>query len=79
MTRIFWIIGFSITVLMFAFLTVARLDALITRKHLSLTGWAMLITSSSTAWFMFGRLRAAIRYDDPTKDLAAETTEKLQH
>ncbi len=69
MTRVLWIIGFSITVLMLAMLAVACMAALITRKHLNLTGWAMLITSSSTIWFMYGRLRAAIRYGDPTRDL----------
>ena len=77
MTRILWIIGFSVTVLMFALLAVACLAALITRKHLSLTGWAMLITSSSTAWFMYGRLRAAIRYGDPTSDLRDGTARNL--
>ena len=78
MNRFLWIIGFSITVLMFSFLAVVCFAALITHKHLSLTTLATLITSSSAAWFMFGRLQAAIRYGDPTKDLDDQNVRDLQ-
>ena len=73
MARVFWIIGFSITVLMFGLFTVASLAALVNRRFQSLAAWTALITFSSTAYFMFGRLRAAIRYGDPTKDLNGGT------
>ena len=69
MTRIFWIVGLSITVLMFGLFAVLSLAAQVTHRFLSLAAWATLITFSSSAYFMFGRLRAAIRYGDPTKGL----------
>lgn len=69
MTRIFWIIGLSITVLMFAVMAITCLAGLIMRRHLNLNLWMMLISFSYGAYFMFGRLRAAIRHGDPTKGL----------
>jgi hypothetical protein len=68
MTRALWIIGFSITVFMFGLFAVLSLVALVTHRFLSLAAWATLITFGSSAYFIFGRLRAAIRYGDPTKD-----------
>jgi hypothetical protein len=69
MTRIFWIVGLSITVLMFSLMAIICLAGLIMRRHLSLNAWTMLILSISSAYFVFGRLRAAIRHGDPTKGL----------
>jgi hypothetical protein len=43
--------------------------ALVTHKHLNLTGWTMLVLSGYGAYFMFGRMRAAIKYGDPTKGM----------
>ena len=68
MARILWIIGFSITILMFTFMTALCLIALVTRRRLNPTGWTMLVMGAYSAYFMFGRLRAVIRYGDPTKD-----------
>jgi len=69
MTRSFWIVGLSITVLMFTGLAIICIAALITRRHLSATGWTMFLLSMSSVYFMFGRLRAAIRFGDPTKGM----------
>lgn len=69
MARLSWIIGFSIAVLMFGLFAVLSLAALVTHRFLSLAAWAALITFSSSAYFLLGRLRAAIQYGDPTKDL----------
>lgn len=69
MTRILWIIGFSITVLMFGLFAALSLAALATRRFLNLGTWASFITFSSSTYFMLGRLHAAMRYGDPTKDL----------
>lgn len=72
MIRVFWIIGFSITVLMFGLFAVLSLVALVAHRFLSLGAWAVLITFSGSAYFMLGRLRAAIRYGDPTTDQNGE-------
>lgn len=69
MARVFWIIGLSITVLMFGLFFVLSLAALVRHRFLSLAAWAALIGFGSSAYFIFGRLRAAIRYGDPTQDL----------
>ena len=68
-TRIFWIAGFSITVLMFAGMTLLCVIALFEKHHLNGTGWTMFVCSLCSTWFMFGRLRAAIRFGDPTAGL----------
>lgn len=69
MTRILWIVGLSIALFMFAAYTILCVAALIIHKHLNLTGWTMLVVSAYAAWFMFGRLRCAVVYGDPTKDM----------
>jgi hypothetical protein len=69
MTRLFWIIGLSIAVFMFSGFTIVCLVTLVTRRHLNPMGWGMLILGAYAAFFMFGRLRAAIKFGDPTKGL----------
>jgi hypothetical protein len=69
MIRILWIIGFSIALHAFSGITVVCLIALITLRHLNGKGWTMFVVSAYGVYFMFGRLRASIRYGDPTKDL----------
>ena len=54
---------------MFAVMAIICLAGLIMRRHLNLNGWTMLILSTYGAYFMFGRLRAAIRFGDPTKGM----------
>jgi len=70
MTRIFWIVGLSIALFMFAAFSILCVAALIIHRHLNLTGWTMLVLSVYPAWFMFGRLRCAAKYGDPTKDMS---------
>lgn len=77
MTRVFWIIGLSITVLMFGLFAVLSLTALVTHRFMSLGAWTMFLIFSSSAYFMFGRLRAALRYGDPTKGLFHQTNKLL--
>jgi len=43
--------------------------ALIFRRHLSLTGWMILLSGIYAVKFIFERLRSAIKYGDPTEDL----------
>ncbi len=69
MTRILWIIGLSIALLVNTGLVVICLVALVTRGHLNPKGWAMLVIGAYTVKHIFGWLRSAIKYDDPTKDL----------
>jgi hypothetical protein len=69
MARTFWIIGLGFACFMLSVFALVCVIALITHKHLNLTGWTTLVIGSYGAYFMFGRMRAAIRYGDPTKDM----------
>ncbi len=74
MTRVFWIVGLSITLIMCTGSVVLCVIALITRRHLNLTGWTVLLIGIYAAKFIFERLRSTIKYGDPTKDLGPDNT-----
>lgn len=78
MTRIFWIVGLSIALLMFGGMTVLCVIALITHRHLNIKGWTMLVFGGYTAWLMFRCLRSAILYGDPTKSLIRASSDEVQ-
>jgi hypothetical protein len=67
MARILWIIGLSITLLMSSGSVVICLVALVTHRHLNLTGWMMLVAGAIAAKAAYAWLRSAILYGDPTK------------
>jgi hypothetical protein len=67
MTRILWIIGLSIALLVLSGFVVICLVALITYRHLNFKGWTMLVCGAFAVRFIFTGLRSAIRYGDPTK------------
>ena len=69
MARLFWIVGLSITLIMFAGGLVVCIVALVTHRHLNMTGWTALLVGAYAVKFIFERLRSAILYGDPTKDL----------
>lgn len=70
MARLFWIVGLSIALIVFAgFLTIC-IVVLVTHRHLNLTGWTTLLVGGYAVKFIFERLRSAIRYGDPTADLS---------
>jgi len=71
MARVFWVVGLSITPAMFLGSIILCIAALITHRHLNLTGWAFLLIGIYAVKFTFERLRAAIKYGDPTKDLGS--------
>jgi hypothetical protein len=50
MTRFLWIVGFSITVLMFSLMTVLSAAAVVRKP--SIMPWAMLVTFGSSVWFL---------------------------
>ena len=69
MTRVLWIVGLSIAFFVFSGFVSICLFALVTHRHLNLTGWAMLLIGAYTVKLIFGCLRSAIKYGDPTKPL----------
>jgi hypothetical protein len=70
MTRVLWIAGLSIALFVIAAFSILCLAALVIHKHLNLAGWTMLVLSTYAAWFIFGRLRCAVVFGDPTKDMS---------
>jgi hypothetical protein len=74
MTRILWIIGLSIALLVFSGFVITSLLALITHRHLNFTGWMMLVSNAIGVRFIFAGLRSAIRYGDPTKGVRPQST-----
>jgi hypothetical protein len=64
-----WMVGLSVALFVFAAFSILCVAALVIHRHLNPTGWTMLVSSASAAWFMFGRLRCAVVYGDPTKDM----------
>ncbi len=74
MTRILWIIGLSIALLVCSGFVIICLVALITHRHLNFSGWMMLVFNAIGAMFIFAGLRSAIRYGDPTRDVRHQNT-----
>jgi hypothetical protein len=74
MTRIFWIIGLSIALLVFSGIVIICLVAFITHRHLNFTGWTMLVFNAIGVRFIFAGLRSAIRYGDPTREVRDQST-----
>jgi hypothetical protein len=71
MTRVLWIIGLSIALLMFAGSVVICLIALVTHRHLNLTGWTMLTVGVYAVKAVYSWLRSAILYGDPIKTMSS--------
>ena len=67
MTRILWIIGLSIALLVFGGWTILIVYAGISHRHLNSKGLAMLICNGGGAWFIFQQLRQTIRERKPTR------------
>ncbi len=67
MTRIFWIVGLCIALVVISALVVICLISLVTHRHLNLEGWGMLIFGAYALRLIFGWLRSAIKNGDPTK------------
>jgi hypothetical protein len=72
MTRILWIIGLCIALFVNTGFVVACCIGLVTRGHLNPLGWFMLVFNVCLAWLIYGWLRSAIKYGDPTKTRANE-------
>ena len=71
MTRIFWIVGLSIALVVNAGFVAICCTGLVTRWHLNLMGWLMLLLSAYLVRLIYGWLRSAIKYGDPTRDTNA--------
>jgi uncharacterized membrane protein len=65
MTRILWIIGLSIALLVNTGVVVICCIGLVTHGHLNPMGWFSLIVSVCLVWLIYGWLRSAIKYGDP--------------
>jgi len=74
MTRILWIVGLSIALLVNTGFVVVCCTGLVTRRHLNSMGWFVLVLSIYLVWLIYGWLRSAIKYGDPTKSLNPEVT-----
>jgi hypothetical protein len=74
MTRVLWIVGLCIALVVISALVVICLIGLVTHRHLNLEGWGMLILGAYTLRLIFGWLRSAIKYGDPTKSLSPKAT-----
>jgi hypothetical protein len=74
MARVFWIVGLSITLVMFVGGVIVCVIALVTHRHLNMTGWTILLVGIYAAKFIFERLRSAIKFGDPTKDLGSTSS-----
>jgi hypothetical protein len=74
MTRILWIIGLSIALLVSSGSIIICLVALVTHRHLNLKGWTVLVGCTYGVRLIYGWLRSAIRYGDPTKSAAPNAT-----
>jgi hypothetical protein len=61
MVRILWIVGLSLSVLVFGGMTVLTVVALITHRHLNERGWVTLSTSGFITWITIEYLRLKIR------------------
>ena len=74
MTRILWIIGLSIALLVSSGSVIICLIALVTHRHLNLKGWTVLVGFTYCVRLIYGWLRSAIKYGDPTKSLSPKAT-----
>jgi hypothetical protein len=74
MIRILWIIGLCIALFVFSAFVVFCSIALFKHRFLSLSAWLLLISFASGVRFIFGWLRSAIKYGDPTKNLDPNAT-----
>jgi hypothetical protein len=74
MTRILWIVGLSVALLVNTGFVVICCTGLVTRGRLNLMGWLVLVFSVYLVWLMYGWLRSAIKYGDPTKSLNPKVT-----
>ena len=70
MTRILWIVGLSIALLVFGGWTILALIAGITHEHLNQKGWVILLGSAYGAWIIFRYLCEKVR--EPRINLSAE-------
>jgi hypothetical protein len=61
MVRILWIIGLSLSVLVFPGMALLAVVALITHRHLNERGWATLCASSLITWMTIEYLWLKIR------------------
>ena len=74
MTRILWIVGLSIALLVFSGTVILCLVALATHKHLNSKGWTVLVCDAFLLRLILGWLRSAIKYGDPTKTASSALT-----
>jgi hypothetical protein len=61
MTRILWISGLSLSLLVFGGWTILILFAAITHRHLNQKGLLMLVCDGYVAWITFNYLRQKLR------------------
>ncbi|MGC9223668.1 MAG: hypothetical protein ACP5E2_07065 [Terracidiphilus sp.] len=66
MIRSLWIVGLSIALIVFSGFVTLCLVALVSHRHLNLTGWTMLVFGVIGLRSIFTGLRSAIRFGDPT-------------
>jgi hypothetical protein len=72
MTRILWITGLCIAFFVNTGLVVICCIGFVKRGHLNPKGWFMLVIGVYLVWLIYGWLRSAIKYGDPTKSRANE-------
>ncbi len=69
MTKVLWIVGLSIALLMFGGFTIMCIVALITRHHLNFTGIVILLSNGFISWMVLDYLLLKIR--EPRKPTLA--------
>jgi hypothetical protein len=77
MTRLFWIVGLGIALVVISGLVLICLIGLVTHRRLNLEGWAMLVLGSYAVKLIFGWLRSAIKYGDPTRGMNTDHSNGL--
>jgi uncharacterized membrane protein len=77
MVRVLWIIGLSISLLVFGGFTVMCVIGLILRHHLNGTGVVVLLSNGFISWMIVDYMRLKIREPKRAQPPASETPDKV--
>ena len=73
MTRILWIIGLSLSLVVFGGVTAMCLVGLITRHHLNFTGTVILLSNGFVSWrileYLLLKIREQRKLPEPSSDI----------
>lgn len=77
MTRVLWIIGLSIALLMFGGFTILCIVGLVSRHHLNSTGVIILLSNACISWLLLDYMRLKIRGPRKTTLPGHDTPERI--